>query len=604
MSEPAARSSSSAAAWPAPRPPRRCASEGYDGPITLLGRRAAAARTSGRRCPRTTSPGKAESDKAVVHRDDWYAEHDVDLRRGADGRPRIDRGRARGRAGRRRPGRRTTSSLLATGSDAAHAAACPAPTLDGVTALRTLEDSDRIQADASAPASGSSSSAPAGSGWRSPRPRARPAPTSRSLESGRAAAAAACSAPRWRPSSPTCTASTASTCASACRSPRSPATAGVTGVRLDDGSTVEADAVMVGVGVHARAPSWPRRPASTSTTASWSTSRCARATRHLRRRRHRQRTTTRCSAGRSASSTGPTRSTSRRPPPQAMLGGDDVVRPAAVLLHRPVRPRHGVHRLRAAGRLRPGRGPRRRRASASSSRSGSTATTASWPAMNVNVWDVPDQVEAADRRPRRSSTRTSSPTRTSRSARSRNRSLPARLVPGPTSAVRVAPSGASSAHVGLRVAARRALVDDRDRDAELARARRTNRRPDITVSDEPRTSSGSRRSTSAKQRCDPVPRHGLAEEHDVRLEQVLAADQAADHHERRRAARRRSSASPSGLTSSTRGAEVGLAARSRSSSAARERDVPQVRQTTGPGRRAARRRRARRRPGAARPRSA
>ena len=34
------------------------------------------------------------------------------------------------------------------------------------------------------------------------------------------------------------------------------------------------------------------------------------------------------------------------------------VRPAAVLLQRPVRPRHGVHRLRRAGRLRPGRLPR------------------------------------------------------------------------------------------------------------------------------------------------------------------------------------------------------------------------------------------------------
>ena len=69
------------------------------------------------------------------------------------------------------------------------------------------------------------------------------------------------------------------------------------------------------------------------------------------------------------------------------------LRPAAVLLHRPVRPGHGVRRLRRARRLRPGRLPRR-----------------PWPArefiafwlrdgrvlagMNVNVWDVQDDIQA------------------------------------------------------------------------------------------------------------------------------------------------------------------------------------------------------------------
>ncbi|WP_433786829.1 NAD(P)/FAD-dependent oxidoreductase [Actinomycetospora sp. CA-101289] len=46
---------------------------------------------------------------------------------------------------------------------------------------------------------------------------------------------------------------------------------------------------------------------------------------------------------------------------RAMLGHGTDPRPPAVLLHRPVRPRHGVHRVRRAGRVRRGRRPRRHR---------------------------------------------------------------------------------------------------------------------------------------------------------------------------------------------------------------------------------------------------
>ena len=63
---------------------------------------------------------------------------------------------------------------------------------------------------------------------------------------------------------------------------------------------------------------------------------------------------------------------------KAMLGEARHLRPAAVLLHRPVRPGHGVHRLHRARRLRPGRDPRRPATPASSSRSG-YATSACWP---------------------------------------------------------------------------------------------------------------------------------------------------------------------------------------------------------------------------------
>ena len=50
-----------------------------------------------------------------------------------------------------------------------------------------------------------------------------------------------------------------------------------------------------------------------------------------------------------------------RPPRRRCSARTARLRPAAVLLHRPVRPRHGVRRPRRPGRLRPGRVPRRRR---------------------------------------------------------------------------------------------------------------------------------------------------------------------------------------------------------------------------------------------------
>ena len=68
------------------------------------------------------------------------------------------------------------------------------------------------------------------------------------------------------------------------------------------------------------------------------------------------------------------------------------LRPGAVLLHRPVRPGHGVLRLRGARLVRPGGGARRRRASGE--------FIAFWlsegrvlAGMNVNVWDVTDPLQ-------------------------------------------------------------------------------------------------------------------------------------------------------------------------------------------------------------------
>ena len=66
------------------------------------------------------------------------------------------------------------------------------------------------------------------------------------------------------------------------------------------------------------------------------------------------------------------------------------LRPGAVLLHRPVRPGHGIRRLRRARRLRPGDLPRRR---------GPARVHRFWlsggrvvAGMNVNIWDVNDAI--------------------------------------------------------------------------------------------------------------------------------------------------------------------------------------------------------------------
>ena len=83
---------------------------------------------------------------------------------------------------------------------------------------------------------------------------------------------------------------------------------------------------------------------------------------------------------------------------KAMLGQDVVYDRRAVLLLRPVRPGHGVLRLRRARRLRPGGLPRR---PVDRGRQG-PEFLAFWvdadgrvlAGMNVNVWDVQDQIQA------------------------------------------------------------------------------------------------------------------------------------------------------------------------------------------------------------------
>ena len=130
-------------------------------------------------------------------------------------------------------------------------------------------------------------------------------------------------------------------------------------VRTSDGRTLDCDFVVVGVGVaaahRARRQARPRRRQRHPRRRAPADQRAGR----LRRRRRRQRPPPVLRRARSASSTGPTRSTRGRVAARDMLGRDDAYDRAAVLLLRPVRRRHGVLGLRA--RVGPGRVPRRPR---------------------------------------------------------------------------------------------------------------------------------------------------------------------------------------------------------------------------------------------------
>jgi 3-phenylpropionate/trans-cinnamate dioxygenase ferredoxin reductase component len=87
--------------------------------------------------------GTAERESVFVHEADWYAEHDVDLRTGTRVTG-IDRAARRVElAGGQRIG--YDALLLATGATPRHLDV-PGADLDGVLALRTLADSDRIAA--------------------------------------------------------------------------------------------------------------------------------------------------------------------------------------------------------------------------------------------------------------------------------------------------------------------------------------------------------------------------------------------------------------------------------------------------------------------------
>ena len=289
--------------------------------------------------------------------------------------------------------------LLATGSS--RAAECPAPTSPASTTCAGSATPTRCARCSPRGRGRWSSSAPAGSGWRSPR---RPGTTApRSPSSSR--------------SPPRCTQSSAREVGDVFAAlhrdhgvdVRTSGT-GVEGIEGGDGrvtrrdarrraTVAAADAVVVGVGVK------PNVRAGRGGRARGRRRRRRRRAAahlrpgHLRRRRRRQRAGTRCSTQRVRVEHWANARTRARRPVAAMAGKGEPYAEAALLLHRPVRPGHGVPRhVGAPGLRRPGRAPRRRRRRGSAWPSG-CADGRVLAGMNVNVWDVTDAIKALARRP-------------------------------------------------------------------------------------------------------------------------------------------------------------------------------------------------------------
>ena len=217
--------------------------EGFDGRITLLG---AEQHRPYERPPLSKDylQGKADRDSVFVHPEQWYADHAVELRLGAAVTAIDPVSRTVTTAIGRRLG--YDKLLLATGSTPRRLS-LPGVDLDGVDYLRNIEDSDRIKAGF-ARRDESPSSALAGSAWRPPRLPASRDWTSPSSSPPRCPCCVS-SARRLHPSSPPCTVTTASTCAARFRSQSWPAGMVRSPVRAERRQPIDADLVLVGVGI-------------------------------------------------------------------------------------------------------------------------------------------------------------------------------------------------------------------------------------------------------------------------------------------------------------------------------------------------------------------
>ena len=116
--------------------------KGFEGPITLIG---AETHRPYERPPLSKDNllGNATDDKVFVHSDDWYSEHQVDLRLGTT----VDRLDRQAHEVVTSTGERLhyDKLLLATGSSPRRLSV-PGADLDGVHYLRTLDDSNRLKA--------------------------------------------------------------------------------------------------------------------------------------------------------------------------------------------------------------------------------------------------------------------------------------------------------------------------------------------------------------------------------------------------------------------------------------------------------------------------
>ena len=218
--------------------------DGFDGRLVLVGaepdpavRPAAALQAVAR------GRGRARRHRAAAQR--RYDDLDLDLRLGdARGEPRP----RREHASRLDDGRAASRSTASCSPPAARRACCRARPTSTACSCCARSTTRSRSARRSTPTHASSSSAPGSSAPRS-RPRAGCAastsPCSKRCPRRSCAGSARCSA--WCAAS--CTATTASTSASASASPASTGHERVERVRLDDGTAVDADVVVVGVGV-------------------------------------------------------------------------------------------------------------------------------------------------------------------------------------------------------------------------------------------------------------------------------------------------------------------------------------------------------------------
>ena len=218
--------------------------EGFDGRVVLLG---AEAERPYERPPLSKDYLRGEAERGTVYLQEdagWYEENAVELRTSTAVESLDVAARAVVLAGGERID--YDALLLATGAEPKRPP-IPGADLGGVHVLRTLEDSDGLRA-CSTPADGSSWSVGDGSAARWRPPRVSAGWTSRWWSRSRCPWRAS-SAPSSAPSTAMSTPTTASRCTSAAASRRSRATGAPSACARATGPSLDADAVVIGVGV-------------------------------------------------------------------------------------------------------------------------------------------------------------------------------------------------------------------------------------------------------------------------------------------------------------------------------------------------------------------